>query len=164
VLDNEEEERKGTTDLPDESQELRELPFYGAIHNAVLWQRDNYFLGQEFANLRKQERRNGVIAVPATIPNWYTGLGDTQIAHLGSWIIPSPPVHNALHPLVVALPNNTLRDPIRNSIVNAIPLAQPQLNSVAKSSLLSFMKNPIYRELIKNHTKGFIYNIHTRNS
>lgn len=160
LLDN--EENQDNTSFPKSPKEIRDIPFYNSIHNAVLWQRDNYFLGQEFANLRKNERRSGIIQI-APGASSYTSLGDIQIAHLGSWFIPSPTVKNALQPFVIALPNDTLRDPIRNAISNAIPLAQPQLNSVAKSSLLRLMKESQTREIIKNYTRGFIHNIHTDN-
>jgi hypothetical protein len=85
-----------------------------------------------------------------------TALGSIQLVHLGSWFIPSPTVKNALLPIVVSLPSGALREPILNATVNAIPLAQPLLDQAVKYSMLQFIKNPDWREVIKNRTRGYI--------
>ena len=143
--------------LPSDKETVRKLPLYNSTFEAVQWQRDNYLVGKEYADARKLERRKRTrVEPPPTMPYDSTALGSMQIIRLGSWFIPSPTVKSALLPIVVSLPNGLLHDTILNATVNALPLAQPPLDRAVKYSMLQFMGNPHWREVIKHRTKGFI--------
>lgn len=143
--------------LPKDTKQIRQLPFYNMTLESLQWQRDNYLVGNQYANQRKKERPFNIGPPPVNqIPFNPDTLGNIQIINLGSWFIPSPTVKDALLPLIVSLPLGTLKEPITNAVVNAIPLAQPVLDRAVKNSILDFMQNPYWREVIKNRTRGYI--------
>jgi len=151
--------------LPQDSKEVRELPFYDAALQAIQYQRDNYLVGSGYARSQQQRRTNSISQPLAlsdslrhfsSLPYDSNALGSIQIAQLGSWFIPSPTVKDALLPIVLTLPSGSLRSPILNSTVNAIPLAQPLVDHAVKSSLMTFMSNSEWRQVIKLRTQGLI--------
>lgn len=145
--------------LPSSSNEVRSLPFYGSILEAITYQRDNYLVGNQYADTRQKARSNHNNPRPPPlhrIPYDPRALGSIQLASLGASFIPSPTVHNALLPLLVSLPSGVLKEPIANAVANAIPLAQPQLDLAMKNSIIAFMGNPKMRQVIKNRAGGYM--------
>eukprot|EP00980_Cylindrotheca_fusiformis_P007080 scaffold1482_cov120-Cylindrotheca_fusiformis.AAC.22 len=144
--------------LPNTPEQVRDLPFYDSTLNALKYQRDNYLVGELYAERRRRQRDKDPFAPAALnrMPYDARALGSVQTIKLGSWFIPSPTVRDALLPIVVGLPSGVLREPILNATVNAIPLAQPSLDRVVKYSLLQFMDDPQWREVMKSQTNTYI--------
>jgi hypothetical protein len=141
--------------LPKDAYAIRQLPFYATTLNTLKWQRDNYLVGESYAN-RNQETTS--LFYYSRMPLDATCLGHLQIVHLGSWFVPSATIKESLLPIVVALPLGSLYEPIVGTVANAIPLAQPLLDAAVKHSLIDFMQNPMWRHVIKTQTKGYIGN------
>ena len=143
--------------LPSNTEEVRNLPFYNSTLRAIQWQRDNYLVGKYYANQRRSildgDFSTGYFDTPIHMPYDATALGSVQIIKLGSWFIPSATIQNALLPIVVGLPSGALKETIVHTVANAIPLAQPPLDRAVKSSMLQFMENPHWRQVIKTRTK-----------
>jgi hypothetical protein len=143
--------------LPTDPKDIRELPFYNSTLDAVKYKRDTYLVGQEYAIQRKTQREaNFSSSALMLIPYDATALGSLQTIKLGSWFIPSPTIKDVLLPVVLNLPSGVLREPIMSATVNAIPLGQPQLNTAVKDSLLAFMENPYWRQVMKSRTNTYI--------
>lgn len=143
--------------LPSSREEIRSLPFYGSTLNALKFQRDNYLVGTGYATRRQRLRHRGIMNYPLyRLPFDSTALGNIQIVALGASFIPSTTVKDLLLPIVVGLPSGVLKDPITNAVANAIPLAQPLLDSAVKNSLINFMDNPEMRQMIKSRAGGLV--------
>jgi hypothetical protein len=144
--------------LPNDPATVRTLPFYTTTLRAIQYQRDAYLVGPDYAEERRHEKEDYLAPPPVLgqMPYDATALGSMQIANLGSWFLPSATVKEALLPIVVSLPSGALKETIVLGVVNAIPLAQPIVDQAVKSSVLDFIQNPYWREVIKNRTKGFI--------
>ena len=143
--------------LPASKEEVRALPFYGSALNALKYQRDNYLIGPGYANRRQRLRDRGLVNYPVyRMPFDSTALGNVQIVNLGVSFIPSSTVKDLLLPIVLSLPSGALKETITDAVANAIPLAQPQLDSAVKNSLLSFMDNPEMRQMIKSRAGGLV--------
>jgi hypothetical protein len=143
--------------LPASTEEIRALPFYGSTLNALRYQRDNYLVGPGYANRRQRLRDRGLMNYPIyRMPFDSTALGNVQIVNFGASFIPSETVKDLLLPIVLSLPSGVLKETITDAVANAIPLAQPQLDSAVKNSLLSFMDNPEMRQMIKSRAGGLV--------
>jgi len=143
--------------LPASEEEVRSLPFYGSTLNALKYQRDHYLVGPGYANRRQRLRDRGLMNYPVyRMPFDSTALGNIQIVNLGASFIPSKTIKDLLLPIVIALPSGVLKDTITDAVANAIPLAQPQLDSAVKNSLLNFMSNPEMRQMIKSRAGGLV--------
>ena len=143
--------------LPASKEEVRALPFYGSALNALKYHRDNYLIGPGYANRRQRLRDRGLVNYPVyRMPFDSTALGNVQIVNLGVSFIPSNTVKDLLLPIVLSLPSGALKETITDAVANAIPLAQPQLDSAVKNSLLSFMDNPEMRQMIKSRAGGLV--------
>lgn len=143
--------------LPSTADEVRDLPFYESTLEAVRYQRDNYLVGTTYAERRTRQRPQGIHAPPLHRITYYpNALANIQLLAVGASFIPSQTVQKALLPIVVGLPSGVLRDPITNAVANAIPLAQPQLDRAVKNSVLAFMGNPHWRQVIKNRAGGYM--------
>jgi hypothetical protein len=140
--------------LPSDAQAIRKLPFYDSTLQAIQWQRDNYLVGKEYAERRTT--RQGIDSPSPRMPFDATALGNLQIVKLGSWFVPSTTVKDALLPIVISLPSGALREPILNTTVNAIPLAQPLVDRAVKNAMLEFMDNPHWRQVIKNQSNRYM--------
>jgi hypothetical protein len=145
-------------DLPKDPATVRNLPFYTTTLSAIQYQRDAYLVGPYYAERRRHEKEDYLAPPPVLgqMPYDATALGSLQIANLGSWFLPSATVKDALLPIVLSLPSGALKETIVLGVVNAIPLAQPIVDQAVKSSVLDFIQNPYWRQVIKNRTKGFI--------
>jgi hypothetical protein len=144
--------------LPKDPATVRKLPFYTTTLSAIQYQRDAYLVGPDYAERRRHEKEDYLAPPPVLGQMSYEAecLGSVQIANLGSWFLPSATVKEALLPIVVSLPSGALNETIVLGVVNAIPLAQPIVDQAVKSSVLEFIQNPYWRQVIKNRTKGFI--------
>ncbi|CAJ1946169.1 unnamed protein product [Cylindrotheca closterium] len=164
--------------LPKEAEDVRKLPFYNSTLQSLQYQRDQYFMGTKYAadkqaaqqEQRQQQlqrrsesydddgenslpfRRNKPPPNPLKAHYDPTSLASQQTIPLGASFLPSPLVHNALLPIVVGLPNGALREPILNATVNSIPMAQPALNDVVKNTMIQFLSNPHWKEVVQNQT------------
>jgi hypothetical protein len=144
--------------LPTTSSEIRKLPFYNVALRNIEYQRDQYLVGSIHAERRRLEKEDYLAPPPFLkgIPFDSTSLGHAQISQLGANFIPSPTVKDSLLPIVVALPNGALKPSIVDSVVNAVPMAQPIVDGAVKSSMLSFVQSAYWREVIKKRTNTFI--------
>jgi hypothetical protein len=143
--------------LPASKEEIRALPFYCSTLNALKYQRDNYLIGPGYANRRQRLRDRGLVNYPVyRMPFDSTALGNVQIVNFGASFIPSNTIKDLLLPIVLSLPSGALKETITDAVANAIPLAQPQLDSAVKNSVLSFMDNPEMRQLIKSRAGGLV--------
>ncbi|KAL3940564.1 MAG: hypothetical protein SGBAC_004920 [Bacillariaceae sp.] len=158
--------------LPKEAEEVRNLPFYDTTLKALQYQRDQYFLGTKYAEKKqsaqqKQQQQGSemmivkpVFLMAVDAPYDPTALAPQQTIPLGANFVQSPTVHNALLPIVVGLPNGALREPILNATVNAIPMAQPALNNVVKDTMIQFLSNPKWKEVVQTQTNKTLIGSH----
>ena len=149
---------------------MRDTELYQLALRSLLWQRDNYLVGRNYADERSAQRRRQKHVLEAhqlstkvdlpfsRMPYDATALGNVQLVRLGQWFIPSPVVHRSLLPLVVGLPTGALNEPMLRATANLIPLSQNNLNNVMKSTILLLLKDEHWRSVIKNSTKGYIAN------
>ena len=179
--------------LPKDSNTARLLPFYNTIYQTIQYQRDNYLVGEKYANKRQIERpkekeeekiaqqhwedddddyynTNDVqqwirpsspkpitrprneLTYQHRIPFSAMALGHIQIVNIGSWFIPSSTIKQVLMPIVIDLPMGSLYNITLNAAINSIPLGQPIVDIAMKNSLLNFMNDPYWRQLIKNQS------------
>lgn len=149
---------------------MRDTELYQLALRSLVWQRDNYLVGRDYADERGAQRRKQKqilethqltpsVDLPfSRMPYDATALGNVQLVRLGSWFIPSPVVHRSLLPIVVGLPTGPLNEPILRATANLIPMSQNNLDNVMKSRILWFLKDEHWRSVIKNSTKGYIAN------
>ena len=89
-----------------EPSEIRNTELYKLALNNMQWQRDNYLVGKEYADHRRQQRNVGSdVSVaqavldqgifPYRIPFDATALGNIQLSALGGWFIPSSEIGRA---------------------------------------------------------------------
>jgi len=154
----------------EEQTSMRDTDLYQLALRSLLWQRDNYLVGRNYADERSAQRRkqkqvldahqlSASVDLPfSRMPYDATALGNLQLVRLGSWFIPSPTVHRSLLPIVVGLPTGPLNEPILRATANLIPMSQSNLDNVMKSRILWFLKDEHWRSVIKNSTKGYIAN------
>jgi len=173
--------------LPTDSASVRtKLPFYESTVDLLKYQRDNYLLGNSYAN-KKQVHRDrvkqllprssgsssssssssnlrvgfGVVGAASAagspkMPHDATALGYIQIAKLGSWFVPSETIKEALLPIVVSLPSGALKGTITSIVANAIPLAQPPLDNAMKNAVMGVIRDPQIRQMIKSRTQKIL--------
>lgn len=170
--------------LPKEKEQVRNLPFYNSTLQALQYQRDQYLMGTKYAEQKaKQPKRqpgselnasertsrsfgskSNRVVTPVINPLKATydptSMASQQLIPLGASFLPSPTVHDALLPIVVGLPNGALREPILNAAVNSIPMAQPALNDAVKNSMIQFLSNPHWKEVVQNQTRGTLIGSH----
>jgi len=152
--------------IPHDPIALRQKTIYKSALQMLQWQRDNYLVGTEYADWRRNDRRReqqhqqgiGVAAVPETyeIPWDPTALSHPQLTKLASDFVPTPTVVKALTPIIAGLPTGALYDPVRNSTLAIIEGQQNNLEGVMKTNLLRFLDNPQNRAAIKNSTQGML--------
>jgi hypothetical protein len=145
--------------LPKDPTSVRSLPFYNATLTALQYQRDNYLVGSNYAKRSEQQRHGRLFPSPRLFPRMprdATALGHIQLTQLGSWFVPSSTIKEALMPIIISLPSGALREAITNSVANAIPLAQPNLDRAVKNAILNFIDNPQMRQLVKNRTEKIL--------
>lgn len=158
---------------------MRNTELYQLALRSLLWQRDNYLVGREYADERGAERRKlkqtqdahqvGPTSSSFELPFFRmpydaTALGNVQLVRLGSWFIPSQTVQRALLPIVVGLPTGPLNEPIKKATANLIPMSQNNLDNIVKSRVLWFLKDEHWRSVIKNSTEGYIANTYRDSS
>jgi hypothetical protein len=152
--------------LPSTKENIRtDLPFYNSIVDILKYQRDNYLVGTKYAEQKQQyqqrqfpftnSRFGSAIGSPR-MPNDTTALGYIQIVKLGSWFVPSKTIKDALLPIVISLPSGVLNDTITSTVSDAIPLAQPIVDSAMKDAVLGVINDPQIRQLIKSRTQKIL--------
>lgn len=171
--------------LPKETEEVRNLPFYNATLQALQYQRDQYLMGTNYAQEKvrstkdaqqQQQQGSDLIDVetssrsfssnklsssnPLNAPYDPTSLASQQLIPLGASFLPSPTVHQALLPIVVSLPSGALREPILNATINSIPMGQPALNDAVKNSMIRFLSNPHWKKMVQNQTHNTLIGSH----
>ena len=138
----------------------RGSPLYNTTLHAVQWQRDNYLMGQDYADKRKiaREIRPGFLFLPriGSVKSDAKALGNIQVAHLGTWFIPSPAVKQALMPIVLQQPRGSLYQPALKGIIGLIDSQQSNVDVMVKQSLLNMLEQERWRHLVMNSTKGYI--------
>jgi hypothetical protein len=156
--------------LPTDSESVRtKLPFYESTVDLLKYQRDNYLLGNSYANKKQVYRdlakqlfpRFGVVGAASAagspkMPHDATALGYIQIAKLGSWFVPSETIKEALLPIVISLPSGALKGTITSIVANAIPLAQPPLDNAMKNAVMGVIRDPQIRQMIKSRTQKIL--------
>jgi hypothetical protein len=149
---------------------VRTTPLYNIIRRDVEWQRDNYLIGQKYADRRKKERANdtfytkllGSRNIFSLIPNTDVhALGLIQITDLAPSFISSRIVYNSARPLVSALPYGVLREPVYQATTTLIPASQKTLDDVVKASLIQVFHDDQFKELIRssfrNQAEGYLF-------
>jgi hypothetical protein len=149
---------------------VRTTPLYSVIRRSVEWQRDNYLIGQQFADRRKKERANdtfytkllGSRTIFSLIPNTdMNALGLIQITGLAPSFLSSRTVYNSARPLVSALPYGALREPVYQATATLIPASQNTLDEVVKASLIQVFHNDQFKELVRssfrNQAEGYLF-------
>ena len=166
--------------LPSNRESVREkLPFYESTFQSLKHQRDIYLLGEthKIQQQQQQEQQHqreihkndnvsnrfvfplGSAAARSNSPKMpldATAMGYTQIVKLGSWFVPSLTIKEALLPIVVSLPSNSLKGTITSAVTNAIPLAQPPLDTAMKNAVMGVIRDPQIREMIKSRTQKIL--------
>jgi len=151
--------------IPHDPIALRQKTLYKGALQMLQWQRDNYLVGSEYADWRRNDRRReqhqGIPNVRTSpesfdIPFDPAALGHQQVAKLASDFIPTPTVVRALTPIVAGLPSGALYDPTRNSMLAIIRGQQENLEDILKSNMLRFLDNPQNRAAMKNSTQGML--------
>ena len=108
---------------------------------------------------------NTILNTQNKMPFSSTALGHVQIVNIGQWFIPSTTVKDALLPIVVDLPLGGLYNVALTATVNSIPLGQPIVDKALKNTLINFMSNPYWRQIIKNQsTKGIMMSSKTNST
>jgi hypothetical protein len=152
--------------LPSTKETIRtDLPFYNSTVDILKYQRDNYLIGTKYAEQKQHYRqrqfpftnsRFGAAIGSPRMPNDATALGYIQIVQLGSWFVPSKTIKDALLPIVILLPSGVLHDTITSTVSDAIPLAQPIVDSAMKDAVLGVINDPQIRQLIKSRTQKIL--------
>ena len=152
--------------LPSTKETIRtDLPFYNSTVDILKYQRDNYLIGTKYAEQKQQYQqrqfpftnsRFGAAIGSPRMPNDATALGYIQIVQLGSWFVPSKTIKDALLPIVILLPSGVLHDTITSTVSDAIPLAQPIVDSAMKDAVLGVINDPQIRQLIKSRTQKIL--------
>ena len=147
--------------IPQDAKELKETNLFQTAYRLIEWQRDNYLVGTDYANWRKEERQKRHTwflpsrGVPE-IPYDPTALGHGQIARIAADFIPSSTVQKAVLPLITPLPTGMLYPLAVSSLVSILQGQQSNLNTVMAQSLLTFLANPDNRLAMKTSTQGFL--------
>ena len=138
----------------------RGTPLYKSTLHALQWQRDNYLMGPDYADKRKavREIRPNFLFLPRInyVKSDPKAFGNIQLAHLGSWFIPSPAVKKALMPIVLDQPRGSLYKPAQRGIVGLIDSQQSNMDALVKQSVLDLLEQERLRHLVMNSTKGYI--------
>jgi hypothetical protein len=128
---------------------------YNMILKAAQWQRDNYLMGQEYAD-RRQEARPRRMVLPRREKVDTNALGLIQLSQLGASFIPSPTVKQALMPIVLAQPCTSLYQPAKRGLVSLIDSQQANVDALVRQSLLNLLEQERVKKLVMNSTKGYI--------
>jgi len=157
-----------------EQENMRKTSIYKGVLSQVQWQRDNYIVGSDYANIRNEQRANSnsskkelpsspsfhpLLEEYAKIKRGQESMAHLQLRGLGQWFLPSSTVMDAARPQVLYLANFTdgpLRIPLRRSLCDIIPLSQDQVDSIFKSSIITFLADDEWKHFIKGHTGGYI--------
>jgi hypothetical protein len=152
--------------IPHDPTVLRETSVFKGTLQLLQWQRDNYLVGGEYADWRRDDRIREQ-RFPAPQKPWYryalpydgTALSHDQISSVASAFIPMKTVQDLLTPIVTGLfdtKTGVLFGPIRDSAVNLIVDQQKLLEETVKDQVLTFLDSPRNRDAMKVSTEGMI--------
>jgi hypothetical protein len=148
--------------------QIEKLTIYKSTLHLLQWQRDNYLVGDEYADWRKKDRlrqeKHQRYFQPISVTNYTIPYNPTTISHhhissLASSFIPTAAVQNLLTPIVTELfvkETGVLFDPIKQSTINLILDQEKLLEDTIKNQLLQHLDNPSNLEAIKDSTQGII--------
>ena len=154
--------------IPHDPIALRQSTLYKSTLHLLQWHRDNYLVGDEYAEWRKNERLrqqkqqryfHATSVTNYNIPYNRSTLCHHHVSSLASNFIPSALVQNLLTPIVIGLfvkDTGVLFDPIKQSTINLILDQQKLLEGTMKHLLLQLLDNPHNRDAIKDSTQGII--------
>jgi hypothetical protein len=154
--------------IPHDPIAVRQSTLYKSTLQLLQWQRDNYLVGGEYAEWRKNDRLRQQKQQPYfqansvtnyNIPYNHETFCHHHIASLAGNFIPSTLVRNLLTPIVTGLfvkDTGVLFDPIKQSTINLILDQQKLLEGTMKNQLLHLLDNPRNRDAIKDSTQGII--------
>ena len=154
--------------IPHDPIALRQSTLYTSTLQLLQWQRDNYLVGDEYADWRKNDRRRQqkqhsyfqpTSAANYNIPYNPVTISHHQISSLASSFIPTAVVQNLLTPIVTGLfvkGTGVLFDPIKQSAIDLILDQQQLLEETIKYQLVLLLDNPSNRDAIKDSTQGII--------
>ena len=177
--EKEESEKESFEKESFDTSSMKETELYQLALRNLRWQRDNYLVGTDYADLRRRQerrRRERMRRSPAaaslyaarypsfSLPYDPAAMGNQQIVSLFSWFIPSPTVHNVALPMVVSLPTGPLHDRLLRATTDLIPLSQNNLNSVVNTQLLWFLRDEEKKKFIKESTRGYILQAYRNNA
>lgn len=152
--------------LPNDSESVRKSPIYDVTLQSLQWQRDNYLMGQKYADRRKVERekRPHRVYLPKIkqVPYDPQALGNVQLAQIGSSFIVSPTVKNALMPIVLSLPRGSMYPPTLRAMTDFIDTQQSNLDGLVKQQVLWLLEEERVRSSLMNSTKGYLADTTTR--
>ncbi len=137
---------------------MRDTKFYQETLKLLQWQRDNYMVGQDFAERRQIERQSAAptIAQDNVSIDQAAAMQSQQLVNLAAWFIPTQTVQQALVPLVISLPSGLLKEPITTGFVNLISEQQQNLDDVFKENLTYFFMGDHWREFVKDSASRYI--------
>ena len=152
--------------IPHDPIALRQSSLYKGTLQLLQWQRDNYLVGGEYADWRRDDRiREQRFLAPQkswdsfALPFDEKAISHDQISAVASSFIPTKTVQNLLTPIVTGLfdtETGVLFDPIKDSTVNLIVQQQTLLEQTFKDQVLFFLDNPRNRDAMKVSTEGMI--------
>jgi hypothetical protein len=159
--------------IPHDPINLRQSTLYKGALQMLKWQRDNYFVGDEYADWRKndrhrqhlRQRQQRYFTTPnPSIENYKIPYNAETISHhhissLASNFIPTSTVKNIITPIVTGLfdkSTGVLYDPIKQNTINIILDQQNLLERTMKNQILLVLDNPRNRDAIKDSTQGMI--------
>ena len=154
--------------IPHDPFELRQSTIYKNTLQLLQWQRDNYLVGDEYADWRKNDRLRqqrqqrhfqSISFTNYDIPYNQATISHHHISSLASKFIPTATVQNLLTPIVTGIfekETGVLFDPIKQSTINLILDQQKLLEGTIKRQLLQLLDNPRNRDAIKDSTQGII--------
>jgi hypothetical protein len=160
--------------IPHDPIALRQTALYKGALQMLQWQRDNYLVGDEYAEWRKNDRvrqQQQLLKHP-----WYNqslqtthesydlpydekAISHRQLSAVASNFIPTQMVQNLLTPLITGLfdvDTGVLYPPIKDATVNLIVDQQKFLEQTMKDQVLIFLDNPQNRDAMKDSTQGMI--------
>jgi hypothetical protein len=152
--------------IPHDPMSLRQSSIYKGSLQLLQWQRDNYLVGGEYADWRRDDRiREQRFPAPKkswdsySLPYDTKAISHDQLSSVASAFIPTKTVQDVLTPVVTGLfdsKTGVLFGPIRDSIVSLILDQQTLLDQTVKDQVLAFLDNPRNRDAMKVSTEGMI--------
>jgi SLT domain-containing protein len=161
----------------------RGSPAYNIILKEAQWQRDEYLLGQDHADIRRQQRQRQQLSSSSSSwprriiqqiqvnttnikhhqnktnnkTNNGSSLGLQQVSHVGATFLSSSPlVKQALLPIVLQQPRTSLYQPAKRGLISLIDSQQTTVDTLLRQTILDLLEQERIRKLVMNSTKGYL--------